>query len=308
MAQNPNHTAEYAVPHTAVWPILSDFTAKWIDSIESPAFVDATRGNGKGATRDVKMKDKSGQWTEECVHYDDEKMEWAYKLTSPLPGPFAPVKHETFLCTLSVKPAADGKCTISIGASYDADEPDKLPPIADMYGGWAAAIAKLAEKSAASALPKTKAEHAATYDLPAPKVWKILSDWSWKAWLTDAISPALISEFAGSGVGATRTVAMIEGDDKWTEAITAYNAKEMSYTYGITSPLPGAFGSIEPTSFACTLSVKPVSKQRCELSIGATYYSSAPDALPPIADMYKSWSEAIIEAARKQKSSSCVIA
>tara|TARA_B100000795_G_C22524393_1_gene332629 strand:- start:335 stop:502 length:168 start_codon:yes stop_codon:yes gene_type:complete len=47
----------------------------------------------------------------------------------------------------------------------------------------------------------------------------------------------------------------------------------------------------------CTLSVKSVGAGKCEASIGCVYDSKAPEQLPPMNEMYKSWIDKANESA-----------
>ena len=59
----------------------------------------------------------------------------------------------------------------------------------------------------------------------------------------------------------------------------------------------------------CTLSVKSVGAGKCEASIGCVYDSKAPEQLPPMNEMYKSWIDKANEWANKPaaKSAGCCV-
>ena len=104
-------------------------------------------GEGVGATRQVLMG-PTDKWGEECTLFDANSMTMAYKILSPIPGPFAVCDHNTFTCTLSCRDV-DGGCEITIGCVFQVVEGGDvatLPPIDEMYGGWAKSIVEYASK------------------------------------------------------------------------------------------------------------------------------------------------------------------
>ena len=65
-------------------------------------------------------------------------------------------------------------------------------------------------------------------------------------------------------------------------------------SYVCTSALPFP---IDINTMVCTLSVKSVSAGKCEASIGCVYDSKAPEQLPPMNELYKSWIDKANESA-----------
>lgn len=305
MALNATHTGTYDVSATKAWKMIGDWSAPYITAANSPAAIKDLTGDGVGATRCVYMLDGSAQWTEKTVEYDAAGMSWTYIATSDLPVPFNVFNKDTFRCTMSVKEISADKCEIAIGCVYDLVEgtdPATVPPLEPMYGAWAAA-------AAAKAKAPYDAKATETYDVDAAKMWAVMKNWA--APHIVELGPATIEDLKGKGVGATRTVCFPGPDGsiaKWSEKCTAYDEKGMSWSYICTSALPFP---IDIDTMVCTFSVKSVGAGKCEASIGCVYDSDAPEALPPMNEMYKSWIDKANEYANKPaaKSSSgcCVI-
>ena len=282
-----------------LWSILSDWSAPFITPANSPATVSSLEGSGVGATRIVTMGEgaEAPTWSEEVTAFDDVGMTWSYKLCGPLPGPFGVADHTTFTCTMSVADK-DGKSEVTISGSFDLVEgasEDTLPPISEMYGGWASAAAALAN----GVLKKVSVT---THDVDAKKLWSILSDWS-APFITPANSPATVSSLEGSGVGATRIVTMGEGAEAptWSEEVTAFDDVGMTWSYKLCGPLPGPFGVADHTTFTCTMSVAEKGSGS-EISIHCQFKlleGKTEEGLPPIAEMYAGWASAAAELASK---------
>ena len=69
-------------------------------------------------------------------------------------------------------------------------------------------------------------------------------------------------------LGATRLVYMLDGSAQWNEQIVEYDATGMSWTYIATSDLPVPFNVFNKDTFRCTMSVKELSADKCEIMIG----------------------------------------
>jgi hypothetical protein len=137
----------YDVPADVMWPVVSSWPAIWITEANSPAAVKDVVGEGVGAKRTVFMRDGSGEWGEEITAMDAAGMTWSYKLLSALPGPFAPIDHTKFTCTMSVVKQGDG-CKVTISAT---GVPAELSPmIQGMYTAWTLSMAGLASKTIAN--------------------------------------------------------------------------------------------------------------------------------------------------------------
>jgi len=142
MANKAEHTATYDVSASLMWQTLSDWSAPFITSANSPAGVEDVKSSGVGATRSVVMLDGSAKWAEKITKYDDASMTWSYVLTEAPPPPFL-MKLDTFECSFSVKAVGKG-CKASISCVYDMhDGVELFPPeqLAGMYKGWADAAA-----------------------------------------------------------------------------------------------------------------------------------------------------------------------
>ena len=145
------------------------------------------------------------------------------------------------------------------------------------------------------------ARHAETYDVSAAKMWVALSDWSAPFMAADEASPFAIGEIAGAGVGATRVVVMPGSTATWSEQVIAFDEHGMTWSYGITSPLPSPFDSFEIGDFVCTISVDADGPDRCRASIASVYRlveGTDPAAVPPLELIYTRWLEAALACAR----------
>lgn len=295
MALSATHTEACDVSAAKAWKLIGDWSAPYITAANSPAAIKDLTGDGVGATRLVYMLDGSAQWNEKTVEYDAAGMSWSYIVTSDLPVPFNVFQKDTFKCTMSVKAVGADTCEITIGCVHDLVEgtdPATVPPLAPMYGGWAAA-------AAAKAKAPYDANATGTYDIDAAKMWAVMQDWA--APHIVELGPATIEDRKGKGVGATRTVCNPGPDGSiatWGEKITAYDEEGMSWSYTVTSalPFPIAVGTL-----VCTQSVKSVGAGKCEASIATVYDSDAPEDLPPMSEMYKSWIEKANEFASKHE-------
>ncbi len=164
------HTAEYDVSADKIWPVLSDFSSPYVNEANSNgASVEDVVGNGAvGATRKVVMGEAN--WSEQVTRFDADTKSYSYMCTSALPGPFAVFDISTFVCTLSVQPAGDNKCTITVGSIYTVHEgtdESTIPPITPMYKSWADSIAEFAQ-----ATSETAAEFVQrAYSAPANPEW-----------------------------------------------------------------------------------------------------------------------------------------
>ena len=305
MALNAAHTETYDVSAAKAWKMIGAWSAPYITAANSPAAIKDLKGDGVGATRLVYMLDGSAQWNEEIVEYDAAGMSWTYIATSDLPVPFNVFNRDTFRCTMSVKEISADQCEITIGCVYDLIEgtdPATVPPLAPMYGAWAVA-------AAAKAKAPYDAKATETYDVDAAKMWAVMKNWA--APHIVELGPATIEDLKGKGVGATRTVCFPGPDGKiakWSEKCTAYDEKGMSWSYICTSALPFP---VAIDTFVCTFAVKAVGSGKCEASISCVYDSDAPEALPPMNEMYKSWIDKANEWANKppakQKSAGCAV-
>jgi len=141
----------------------------------------------------------------------------------------------------------------------------------------------------------------AVYDVAPAKAWKVVSDWA-APYITEANSPAALCNLVGKGVGATRTVKMLDGSAEWSEKVTAFDADGMTWSYVCTSPLPAPFNAFDIASFVCTFAVKPVKDDadKSEITIGAKYdLAKGCTEAPPIEPMYAGWAAAAAECAKK---------
>jgi hypothetical protein len=108
----------------------------------------------------------------------------------------------------------------------------------------------MASAPAAPAMATSASTGPVAYDVPADKIWPVLSSWS-GIWLTEENSPAAVKDAAEPAVGATRKVYMLDGSGEWGEEITAIDAEAMSWTYKLTSALLAPFDGIDAATFAC---------------------------------------------------------
>ena len=147
-------------------------------------------------------------------------------------------------------------------------------------------------------MPRFTAVGEGVYDLCPKTAWKVVSDWTY-AWMTKDVSPAVVKDPQGTGVGATRTVVMLEGDASWTEEITKFEPENMTWSYKLTSELPPPFNAMEYSTFLCTLSVTSLGKNKCQISIKGEY--DAKEAQAPLEPMYKGWADQIAKYASTVK-------
>lgn len=146
--------------------------------------------------------------------------------------------------------------------------------------------------------------HTATYNVPADAMWKTLSNWA-SPFITDKNSPASVSDLKGTGVGATRSVNMLDGSASWTEKVTKFDEQAMTWTYVLTSSPPPPF-LLKLDTFACSMSVKAVDANTCEATIESVYdMCDGAELFPPeaLAGMYKGWADAAADYALTKFSS-----
>ena len=151
----------------------------------------------------------------------------------------------------------------------------------------------MASAPAAPAMATSASTGPVAYDVPADKIWPVLSSWS-GIWLTEENSPAAVKDAAEPAVGATRKVYMLDGSGEWGEEITAIDAEAMSWTYKLTSALPAPFDGIDAATFACTMSVA-AKGDGCEVTISAAPVPAP--MVPMMGGMYTAWTKSIADKA-----------
>ena len=145
-------------------------------------------------------------------------------------------------------------------------------------------------------MPAYAAKATETYDVDAAKMWAVMKNFA-APWLVE-LGPGTLQDCKGVDAGATRTVCFPGPDGsvaKWGERVSAYDEVGMSWSYVLTSPPPF---DLKVETFMCTLSVKPVGVGTCEASIGCAYDTDAPETLPPMVVMHKSWIDKCFEVAK----------